>query len=141
VRVVPCVLSVLGVVWFNQTRFVQLHDCVAANAWGGGADPQRPELALFGALSLFNHSCSPNALFSPRVEDTYERGAVVRALAPIASGESVCVSYCPPHVLNASAEERRRYVLDNWAFVCACELCERGEAGSFRMPSDAVAGI
>ena len=71
---------------------------------------------LYPAASMFNHSCHPNAVvsFGPG------RRLRVRAIAPIAEGEEVCIAYTE---LYATAAARRAALRSKKAFVCECRRC------------------
>lgn len=73
-------------------------------------------LGLFPITSILNHSCAPNAIFSPS-----ECGRMmVRALRPIKSGEEITVPYVD---LFQNRAEKQRELQQDKHFVCACQRC------------------
>lgn len=79
--------------------------------------------AAFGLLPMaslfFNHSCSPNCIF------TGESGGRVafRALRDIAADEDLNVAYGEPTLLTASRDERRGHLLIQKHIWCKCRRC------------------
>eukprot|EP00727_Mastigamoeba_balamuthi_P001425 m51a1_g1128 hypothetical protein (382) ;mRNA; f:196283-197510 len=72
-------------------------------------------VGLYPVASYFNHSCAPNAVH-------HARGTAleIRALAPIARGEPVAVSYIE---LADDSAEHRAGTLWNFCFACGCPRC------------------
>ena len=87
-------------------------------------------IALLVEASMFNHSCSPNAVitveFTSDVNSTSRRLlGTVRALRSIAAGEEVCISYVP---LGLSARQMRQdAIFAAHSFLCGCATCGSGE--------------
>lgn len=71
---------------------------------------------LFIKMSRFNHSCTPNACFVTRMDDTY-RAVCVRDISP---GNEITVWYTDPR---QTRENRQRILLEGYGFVCKCECC------------------
>ncbi|CAK9100072.1 N-lysine methyltransferase SMYD2-A (Histone methyltransferase SMYD2-A) (SET and MYND domain-containing protein 2A) [Durusdinium trenchii] len=92
----------------------QLISILKTNVFQTIRDPDH--VALFPAVSRFNHSCCANAF-----ADTSKTQATVRALCDIRAGEEVCVSYCPVH---APRQERMEQFFGK-GFDCNCERCKR----------------
>lgn len=76
---------------------------------------------LYGASSMFNHSCSPNVTH-------YSFGDVMffRTNRDIAEGDELCISYIGNDMVN-EAKSIRSELLDNRDFICTCEKCETPE--------------
>ena len=94
-------------------------------------------LGLFPLTSILNHSCSPNAAFSPASGGRM----IVRALRDIAAGEEICVHYVD---LLQSRSERQRELLTDKYFSCACQRCrmeEKSEKLSFPFPVGGEAAL
>ena len=72
-------------------------------------------IAVYVALSFFNHSCAPNVT-------KIRRGVNVDivSLRPIAKGEEVCHSYVPSQM---SQGKRKDELEHNWGFLCQCPRC------------------
>lgn len=71
---------------------------------------------IFDTFSLFNHSCSPEALHI--IE---QNQMTLIASIPIAKNTKVCISY---EKLNpVLSTEDRRYALNNFGFECKCIRC------------------
>lgn len=71
--------------------------------------------AVFGGVaSLFNHSCTPNAVLDPDRR-------TVRALRTIRPGEEVLVSYTPQLYLPRSM--RQTVLSERFFFTCRCGRC------------------
>lgn len=74
--------------------------------------------------------CKPN-LSKTRLGRSWE----FRTTRAIESGEELCISYVNPEgngsnpLQRASTYERRKLLLDNWYFGCACERCNIEAAG------------
>lgn len=82
---------------------------------------------LYYLTSSFNHSCSPSALNVQGDEKTKSNHLV--SARPIKRGEEVTISYHPYNY--NSMEMRRRNILKDQSFLCACLACaahSRGEA-------------
>jgi len=95
---------------------------LGGDAAGGGADCA---VGLFPYLSMFNHSCAPNAAFaaaSPAAAGGGGGGTVmaVRALREVPAGAELCVAYVDtlaPRSLRIAA------TMETKGFRCACERC------------------
>lgn len=75
---------------------------------------------LFVVHNCMNHSCDNNA------ETTFRHGdrtATVVAVKDIRQGEEVCIDYIGAKRLRWSAPMRRRRLLREYLFECACPLC------------------
>ncbi|XP_055304263.1 SET and MYND domain-containing protein DDB_G0273591-like [Sitodiplosis mosellana] len=73
---------------------------------------------IYGAMSLFNHNCAPNAFYS--IKDNYGYCLTVR---PIKKGEQIFVNYLGDRVEESKAN-RQSYIKREWGFVCDCERCK-----------------
>ena len=72
--------------------------------------------ALFGALSLVNHSCDPNAIVT-----MFPRGTVtLSALRPLRDGEELTITYVDRGL---PVVERRAQLLHGYGFECNCSRC------------------
>eukprot|EP00092_Neocalanus_flemingeri_P008411 GFUD01009067.1.p1 GENE.GFUD01009067.1~~GFUD01009067.1.p1 ORF type:complete len:387 (-),score=107.42 GFUD01009067.1:317-1477(-) len=80
------------------------------------------EGGLYHQISLLNHSCNPNSVWS-WVKDDYKR-KVVRAVKTIKKGEEVLANYVDTEEFNFGLREFRRAVLvDKFGFICRCSEC------------------
>jgi len=80
------------------------------------------EGALFHQISLLNHSCHPNSVWS-WVKDDYRR-KVVRAVKTIKKGEEVLANYVDTEEFNfGSRDYRRAMLVDKFGFICKCSVC------------------
>jgi hypothetical protein len=90
----------------------------ACNAFEGGR--------VYEIQSRINHSCLPNAVVvvdeSSSSSSTPGSAQSVRAAAPIAAGDEVCVSYLGL-LLYADGPTRRGELRSSKHFACRCERC------------------
>lgn len=103
----------LGAAQLNAFELTLAHP-----AEDGGAT--RVSALLPGTASMFNHSCSPNVLVScgETAHVAFVAGDDVEA------NTELCISYVG---LDASGEERRRLLAQQYGFECRCVRCaERG---------------
>ena len=72
--------------------------------------------ALYRTGGMMNHSCSPN------IDCTWSDScrATFSANRTIPAGEELCIAYCDP---SEPVTKRRRRLLEDFGFVCQCELC------------------
>ncbi len=73
--------------------------------------------AVFGVLSLLNHSCDPNV-----VRHSYGATAAVRAIKTIRRGEELLDNY-GYHYAVMPKEERQRKLHNQYYFHCSCVAC------------------
>jgi len=81
-------------------------------------------IALFYWLSMFNHSCDPNAEWSREAPAGSGFVAAPRSLKHIAEGEVLDISYLSLHNLLASTALRRGFLRTQKNFDCGCERCQ-----------------
>jgi len=80
------------------------------------------EGALYQNISLINHSCNPNSVWS-WVKDNF-RKKVVRAVKTIKKGEEVLANYVDTEEFNFGTRDYRRAALvDKFGFICKCSEC------------------
>jgi len=80
------------------------------------------EGGLYYQISMLNHSCNPNSVWS-WVKDDFRR-KVVRAVKTIKKGEEVVANYIDTENFNFGSKDYRRSVLlDKFGFVCRCSEC------------------
>ena len=135
-----------------------------AAAWANGivgvGSDGAEHFTLHAAASLFNHSCSPNAVLhigamavesggrasvatpdkatsndsttSTKQPRHLERASsVVIAIAPIAAGEAITICYLGPVPLCVlNRELRRAFITNRFGFDCDCERCTLSSAPS-----------
>lgn len=87
---------------------------------------------IHDVISLFNHSCAPNAFYS--IEENHGFCITVR---PIKKGEQVFVNYLGD-VVNESRFNRQSYLKRQWRFECECERCmpKRNRVNNLTMIED-----
>lgn len=111
----------------NHPRFTPLRDPVimhryqrmllvwACNAFDGGR--------IYRRISRANHSCHPNATIQTNDDGDRER-IVLCAIAPIAKGTEITLSYlAPPALIWAGTMTRQRILQRDKGFTCHCERC------------------
>lgn len=81
---------------------------------------ESPHGAIFPMCSRFNSSCVANACYSWNSARDEER---VFALRDIQIGEEITVSYLKELVSYLPKEERRSKILEDFGFLCLCDLC------------------
>jgi len=80
------------------------------------------EGALYHHISLLNHSCNPNCVWSWTKGDFRRKS--VRAVKPIKKGEEILVNYVDLEEFNyASREMRRTALVEKFGFFCKCSEC------------------
>jgi len=86
---------------------------------GGARDSTVNEIgaAVFGVLSLINHSCDPNV-----VRHYYSCNGVVRSIRTIKKGEELLDNY-GYHYAVMPKEERQRKLYNQYYFRCDCGAC------------------
>jgi len=78
--------------------------------------------AVYEQLSLFRHSCSPNAVYDRQEGDVTRKE--VRSIVDIKKGEEVFVCFLDCQELSlGSRVERRRALEFKWSFSCMCSEC------------------
>ncbi|XP_017492241.1 PREDICTED: SET and MYND domain-containing protein 5 [Rhagoletis zephyria] len=76
---------------------------------------------LYLLQSKINHSCMPNAQSTfPYSNDI----VVLKAVAPIQTGEEICISYLDECQLERSRHSRQKILKENYIFVCQCPKCQ-----------------
>ncbi|KAF2034793.1 SET domain-containing protein [Setomelanomma holmii] len=95
-------------------------NCWDMEGWDNNNNRRRGAwLRTYADITRLNHSCLPNAIFSP----SYETGNVdIIAIRDIAAHEEVEISYIC-RIYYASRTERQKLLRDIWGFVCACPHC------------------
>jgi len=96
-------------------------------------------LAICPKAAVFNHSCTANAFARVRLRPGQPPSVEVRAIAPIACGEEICISYADSV---GDVTQRRKVLRDSFFFDCACERCvaeETTPTPSFVIEGDAAA--
>lgn len=125
-RAFKCLMSIPIVkAWFHskkKQRFLMhltLHYMliVPANSFRdqlhGGSEVQY----IFDCISLFNHSCAPNAFYRMKNNTAY-----LVTIRPIKKREQVFFNYLGDFTTDSN-EERKFYIKSNWDFDCECERC------------------
>lgn len=74
---------------------------------------------IFDVISLFNHSCAPNAFYIMKDNTAY-----LFTVRPIEKGEQIFINYLGDASTD-SIEDRKFYIKSNWDFDCECERCSR----------------
>jgi len=77
---------------------------------------------LYPTISLINHSCVPNVVWSWLLADRSRRVKQVKVIREIKEGEEILASYCHYIDIFPTKAERRRLLM-NWNFNCQCKLC------------------
>lgn len=73
---------------------------------------------IYDVVSLFNHSCAPNAFFF--IHDTHGCCITVR---PISKGQQIFINYLG-NKATATTVDRKCQIVTNWNFACECERCD-----------------
>ena len=109
----------------EEEEYIRAQRIFAANSMQVcevGALYSATEGALYHHISLINHSCNPNAVWSWTKGDF--RRKVVRAIKPIKKGEEILVNYVDLEDFNYGNRESRRLALvDKFGFLCKCSEC------------------
>jgi len=109
----------------EEEEYIRAQRIFAANSMQVcevGALYSATEGALYHHISLINHSCNPNAVWSWTKGDFRRKG--VRAIKPIKKGEEILVNYVDLEEFNYGNRESRRLALvDKFGFFCKCSEC------------------
>ena len=77
---------------------------------------------LYPTISLVNHSCVPNVVWSWMLTDCSRRAKQVKVIRVIKEGEEILASYCGVGEIFPTKAERRIF-LRFWQFTCQCKIC------------------
>ena len=81
-----------------------------------------PLVGVFETLSMINHSCQPNALYTSSWDSTLKTPkASIHALRDIAAGDEITFSYV---LSSQSRSGRSSEISASWGFKCLCIRCE-----------------
>ena len=93
-------------------------------------DPQlNPPPVAYQAMSIFrhstliNHSCDPNVDFKVQLNSDNDSPISLsfHSLKKIKKDDQLFTSYLPSPKMKY--DQRQKYLLDNWGFVCQCKKC------------------
>ncbi|KAK9816487.1 hypothetical protein WJX72_000903 [[Myrmecia] bisecta] len=106
--------------WVARVYATQLQELAGIadsniHSLGTGSRNQEIAVGLFPALSMLNHSCSPNCCFQATGKEM-----AVRTTRDVKAGEQLCVSYIN---LFEMRPVRQRQLLATKFFRCQCERC------------------
>ena len=94
-------------------------------------------ITVFNDISLINHSCRPNAVFS--LESNLPR-AKLYAIATIPRDEEIVIEYCATDHLFLSAQGRQTDSPTGiYSFRCDCQSCNADQAESDRNRAEPLA--
>ena len=80
------------------------------------------EGGLYRNISLLNHGCSPNCVWSWVAGEP--RRKQVRAIKTVSKGEELLANYVDTEEFNFGVrQERRAILLDKFGFICQCSEC------------------
>lgn len=71
---------------------------------------------LYIPISMYNHSCTPNAAYI-----NFGNKIQLRALRPIAANEEIFIDYIP---IDRPSNERQLIFRNDWFFKCNCDKCD-----------------
>ena len=78
--------------------------------------------ALYAIQSACNHSCEPNSMSTfPFSNHT----VVLVATKDLVEGEEIFISYLDECALTRSRHSRRKFLKENYLFMCNCSRCQR----------------
>jgi len=98
--------------WKNFSQ-EEINEFIMKLIYNGFKDFHSKEV-MYTQLSLFNHSCAPNAVLLEG-----EHGIIVKAVRPIPKGSEVLISYVSQHDNYAE----RQTVCEYYGFKCECARC------------------
>lgn len=106
----------------DVVRLLCIQQC---NAFGlSNGEGEMTGVALYPALSLFNHSCMPNCA---AVDDGTgsKRVCAIKTLVAVPPGEELTISYID---LDLTRELRQDKLEESYAFRCTCARCRAPDA-------------
>lgn len=116
-------------VTFPPPDYARLRMSIQMNGFRFNGDVKKGEPGydtgevMFDKICRINHSCSPNLEFDLSWDsDQATVVNTVTAIAPIAEGDELRISYLPLR-LGLPVKERRRQLHDHWGFDCDCPRC------------------
>ncbi|XP_074321516.1 histone-lysine N-methyltransferase ASHR2-like [Silene latifolia] len=80
--------------------------------------------ALYPNVSLFNHSCMPNACRFEYIDsetDGNNTDIIIRMMHDVPEGQEICLSYVR---VNRTYSDRKKRLLEYFGFVCVCDRCK-----------------
>eukprot|EP00092_Neocalanus_flemingeri_P001695 GFUD01001809.1.p1 GENE.GFUD01001809.1~~GFUD01001809.1.p1 ORF type:complete len:328 (+),score=123.53 GFUD01001809.1:77-985(+) len=77
---------------------------------------------LYQTISKFNHSCSPNVVWTWVKGDSNKSIKQVRVCREIQAEEEIVASYCLGNDQFPTRQDRRT-AFRNWFFTCTCQVC------------------
>ncbi|CAE7352875.1 DNAJB2, partial [Symbiodinium sp. CCMP2456] len=89
--------------------------------------------ALFHQVSFCNHCCA--GLSNATWTWSASKGLVLRATRPVSSGEELTISYIGKPWCDLARPARRRYLKQNFNFVCLCKACANPDAAKGVAPA------
>lgn len=111
----------------------------SVSASGSGRDATIHEIgaAVFGTLSLLNHSCDPNV-----VRHYYSSNAAVRTIRPIKKGEELLDNY-GYHYAVMNKGDRQKNLYSQYYFNCQCSPCSDNWQAYSKLPAtlEPLAGL
>lgn len=78
--------------------------------------------ALYAIQSACNHSCEPN---SKSTFPFSNHTVALVATKDLVEGEEIFISYLDECALTRSRHSRRKFLLENYLFMCECNRCQR----------------
>ena len=100
-----------------------VNDDSTVNTMYKSVEQRRQKISLFLQASSINHSCIPNAVYRFDANDQLE----LISLTNIAAHTEVVISYGPLAGIH-SLESRRNSLLEQYLFICCCNICMQEEA-------------
>ncbi|OLP84388.1 N-lysine methyltransferase SMYD2 [Symbiodinium microadriaticum] len=89
--------------------------------------------ALFHQVSFCNHCCA--GLSNATWTWSASKGLVLRATRAVSSGEELTISYIGKPWCDLARPARRRYLKQNFNFVCLCKACVNPDAATGVAPA------
>ncbi len=78
--------------------------------------------ALYAIQSACNHSCEPN---SKSTFPFSNHTVALVATKDLVEGEEIFISYLDECALTRSRHSRRKFLMENYLFMCECNRCQR----------------
>ena len=116
----------------EEMRFSWKHPDAPDNVtFSSSLFPAHKGTALYPLISKANHSCEPNCFLLWQTDAC----AKLISLEPIKKGAELTIDYLGERANEYSVARRRRWLLEQYGFLCKCAACSRSGAPDASQPT------